>query len=115
MGSRGQALKTGGFTKINYHTIIRYNNTRFIVQNDIRSVKAPEMSNSRRAVYAVLSKTGNIQSVSFFNGSRKKYKEIDFIKPHKGLLPHVHVINPDKKDMRDGTTRILTSKEEKKN
>lgn len=93
MGSRGQALKSGGFTEYKYHTIARYNNVRFVVQNEGKRVKLPEMSNSRWAVYATLGKDGYIKSVSFYNGGRKKYKEIDLI-DHKGLGIHVHTCNP---------------------
>ena len=83
MGSRGQAIKAGGFKEYHYHTIMRYNNVRFIVQNDGKSIKLPEMSNSRWAVYTTLGKNGKIKSVSFYNGSRKKFKEIDY-HDHKG-------------------------------
>lgn len=46
MGSRGQALKSGGFTEYKYHTIARYNNVRFVVQNDNwnKHYKLTEMS-----------------------------------------------------------------------
>lgn len=94
MGSRGQALKIGGFTEYRYHTIARYNNVRFIVQNEGKRVKLPEMSNSRWAVYATLGNGGEIKSITFYNSSRRKYKEFDMDKPHKGLLPHVHTCNP---------------------
>lgn len=92
MGSRGAYLKGGGFKEYRYHTIMRYNNVRFVVQNEGSSIKLPEMSNSRWAVYATLGKNGEIKSVSFYNGSRKKYKEIDF-KNHKGMAPHVHAFD----------------------
>ena len=54
MGSRGQALKKGGFTAYNYKTLMRYNNTRFIVQKDFakNNVKIPEMSNSNFRFHA---------------------------------------------------------------
>ena len=93
MGSRGQALKTGGFKVTNYHTIMRYNNVRFIVQHVGKRVKLPEMSNSKWAVYVTLGKGGEIKSVSFYNGSRKKYREID-IADHKGLGIHAHDCDP---------------------
>lgn len=93
MGARGQALKTGGFKKYCYHTIMRYNNIRFVVQNEGKSIKLPEMSNSRWAVYVTLGKDGGIKSVSFYNGTRRRYKEIDLI-DHKGLGTHVHTCNP---------------------
>ena len=66
MGSRGQALKTGGFTVYNYKTLMRYNNTRFVMQKDksVQNVKLPEMSNSRWAVYATLGTDGAIKSIS---------------------------------------------------
>lgn len=93
MGSRGQALKTGGFKEYRYHTIMRFNNIRFIVQNEGRSIKLPEVSNSKWAVYATLGKDGQIKTVSFYNGNRRKYKEVDII-DHKGLGTHVHTCNP---------------------
>ena len=94
MGSRGQAIKAGGFKEYHYHTIMRYNKVRFIVQNDGKSIKLPEMSNSRWAVYTTIGKNGKIKSVSFYNGSRKKFKEIDY-HDHKGLKPHVHILDPE--------------------
>lgn len=80
MGSRGQAVKTGGFTVHNYKTLMRYNNVRFVMLKDKskRNAKLPEMQNSTWAVYATSGTDGEIKSISFYNGSRKKYKEIDF-------------------------------------
>ncbi len=92
MGSRGQVLKRGGFKRYDYHTIMRYNNIRFVVQNKGKNVKVPEMSNSPWAVYVTLASNGNIKTVSFYNGSRKQYKAID-IADHHGLNPHVHTLN----------------------
>ena len=95
MGSRGQAVKAGGFREYRYHTIMRFNNVRFVVQNEGKRVKLPEMSNSRWAVYATLGKDGQIKTVSFYNGNRRKYKEVDFA-DHKGLGKHVHTCDPKK-------------------
>ena len=96
MGSRGQFLETGGFTEYKYHTVLRHNEVRYIMQNDTKnSIKLPETSNSKWAVYAVIEKRGNLRSISFFNGNRKKYKEIDLDKPHNGLLIHVHTCDPN--------------------
>ncbi len=113
MGSRGQAIKSGGFTIYNYKTLMRYNNVRFVMQKDTaKSIKVPEMSNSKWAVYATISKKGDLQSISFFNGSRRKYKEIDLIQAHHKLLPHVHSIDPNEIHMRDESNyRALTKKE----
>ena len=116
MGSRGQALKVGGFVSYNYKTIMRYNNVRFVMQKDKSkvNVKLPEMSNSKWAVYATLGSDGEIKSISYYNGSRRKFKEIDFSHYHDGMKPHVHVIDPNAKNLRSGTTRGLTTKERKK-
>lgn len=113
MGSRGQALKSGGFSVYKYKTLMRYNNVRFVMQKETtKSIKVPEMSNSKWAVYATISKKGELQSISFFNGSRKKYKEIDLIQAHHKLLPHVHNIDPNAIHMRDESNyRALTKKE----
>ena len=112
MGSRGQAIKSGGFTVYNYKTLMRYNNTRFIMLKNKSSIKTPEMSNSKWAVYATLSKSGEIQAISFYNGSRRKYKEIDFLHAHNGLTPHSHAIDPKNIDMRKGKATKLTKREQ---
>ena len=96
MGSRGQALKSGGFTEYKYHTIARYNNVRFVVQNDNwnKHYKLTEMSNSPWAIYAEADSDGKLRTITFYNGSRKKFKEVDLDKPHKGLSPHIHECDP---------------------
>lgn len=111
MGSRGQALKTGGFVEYKYHTIMRDGNTRFIVQNEGKNVKIPEMSNSENVVYATLRCDGKLKSITFFKG-RKKYKEIDFCHFHDGLKPHVHTCNA-KTSLRDDSVpvRLMTTRE----
>lgn len=116
MGSRGQFLKAGGFTVYNYKTLMRYNNIRFVILKDKtrKNVKLPERSNSPRAVYATLGTDGEIKSISFFNGSRKKYKEIDLSHFHNGMKPHVHIIDPNSLNMRSGIVRELTSYEKKR-
>lgn len=113
MGSRGQALKSGGFSVYSYKTLMRYNNTRFVMLKDKakKNVKLPAMSNSKWAVYTALGADGDIKSISFYNGSRKKYKEIDLSHFHNGMKPHVHIIDPDAKDMRNGIARAPTERE----
>lgn len=60
MGSRGSYIKAGGFTEYKYKTIMRYNNNRFVILKDTtKSVKSPEMSNSKWAVYVTLAKRGS--------------------------------------------------------
>ena len=115
MGSRGSYIKSGGFTEYKYKTIMRYNNNRFLVLKDPKqSVKTPEMSNSKWAVYVTLAKSGDIQSISFYNGSRRKYKEIDFLHTHGGVAPHIHYIDPLSKNMRTGKWEPLTTKQKNK-
>lgn len=114
MGSRGQALKSGGFTEYKYHTITRYNNVRFIVQNsDWNShYKLTEMSNSPWAIYAEADGEGNLRTITFYNDSRKKFKEIDLDKAHHGMIPHVHECDPNLSlRLKDKEPRLLTTKE----
>lgn len=114
MGSRTSFLKGGGFRKYNYKTLIRYNKVRFIKQIDNKPVKIPERSNSKRSVYVLLGKSGRMQSITFYTASRKLYKQIDFTRPHHGILPHVHEIDTEAKDMRSGITRPLNVRERTK-
>ncbi|WP_276781257.1 hypothetical protein [Treponema succinifaciens] len=113
MGSRGQALKSGGFSVYSYKTLMRYNNTRFVMLKDKakKNVKLPAMSNSKWAVYAALGADGDKKSISFYNESRKKYKEIDLSHFHNGMKPHVYIIDPDAKNMRSGIARAPTERE----
>lgn len=96
MGSRGQYLKSGGFTECRYHTIARYNNVRYIVPNDNwnKHYTLAEKSNSPWAVYAEADAKGNLRTIAFYNGNRKKRKEIDLDKPHNGVSPHGHECDP---------------------
>lgn len=117
MGSRGQALKSGGFTEYKYHTIARYNNVRFVVQNDNwnKHYKLTEMSNSPWAIYAEADSDGKLRTITFYNGSRKKFKEVDLDKPHKGLSPHIHECDPKTSLRFTGKEpRPLTEKEKNK-
>ena len=115
MGSRGQALKTGGFMHYGYHTIMRDGNIRFVVQNDtIKSSKIPEVSNSPNVVYATLNRDGFLQGISFYDAKRIKRREIDF-KVHNGMNPHVHTLDT-KIGLRDDSlteVRPLDEKEKK--
>ena len=117
MGSRGQALKSGGFTEYKYHTIARYNKVRYVVQNSDWNLhfKPTEMSNSPWAIYAGMNKEGILKTITFYNGSRKKYKEIDLDKPHHGISPHVHECDPKTSLRIHGKEpRPLTAKERNK-
>lgn len=112
MGSRGAYLKTGGFTEYNYSTVIRYNNVRYIIQKDSKkNLKLPERSNSKWAVYAVISPKGDIQYVTYYDGSRRLYKEIDLRHFHGGIKPHVHDIDVTKLSLRTTEARKLKKKE----
>ena len=117
MGSRGQALKSGGFKEYRYHTIARYNKVRFVVQNGDwnKHYKLTEMSNSPWAVYAQIDSKGNLNTITFYDGSRKKIKEIDLDKAHHKMLPHVHECN-SKTSLRikGQEPRPLTKKEQNK-
>lgn len=114
MGSRGSFIKTGGFTAYNYKTLIRFNKVRFVVQTNGKPIKIPERSNSKNSVYVTLAKSGEIQSITFYNAKRSLYKEIDFLHPHNGMKPHVHEINPNAVSFRDGETHTLSKKEKLK-
>lgn len=114
MGSRGAFIKAGGFKEYRYKTVIRYNNVRYVSQTDGKSVKIPERSNSPWVIYATLSRTGELQSISFYRGDRKLYKEIDFLHSHNGIKVHVHEIDPLSKSFRTGVTRLPTTREQSK-
>lgn len=116
MGSRGMAIKgkKGGFKQYNYHTVLRINKFRFVMQNKSVTgrVKLPEMSNTPWAKYVTLNADGRLKSVTLFNGNRRKYLEIDFDKPHNKISPHAHDCNP-KTSIRNSEGRPLQGKRER--
>ena len=63
-------------------------------------------------MYATLSKYGDIQSISFYDGSRRLFKEIDLGHAHNGLKPHVHDVDPYAISFRTEDTRALNRKEQ---
>lgn len=114
MGSRGIALKCGGFKEYKYHTIMRDDTVRYIVQNEGTNVKLPEKSRTANVIYVTLRYDGGLKSITFFKG-RKKYKEIDLDHIHKKMQPHVHICNV-KESVRDESipVRLMTTREKNK-
>lgn len=112
MGSRGNYVDGQGFSEYRYSTVYREGELRFVKLNDERmAVKTPEMSNSPGAVYATLSRRGDLQAISFYDSERRKYKEIDFLHYHDGLKPHVHDIDVDSISLRPAGGRALNDEE----
>lgn len=66
-------------------------------------------------MYVGINSNGIVKTITFYNGSRKKFKEIDIDKAHHGLSPHVHECNPKTSLRFHGLeARALTKKEENK-
>lgn len=108
MGGRGassgistQKIKYGK----EYHTIrekdangkmhfLKIGNIKFILQNKDGSAKTPmeTMTKGRVYVLVVNKKTGaKLKSITYYDNSLKRSKQIDLDHPHQGENPHTHL------------------------
>lgn len=92
-----------------YQTVLSAGNIKFIRQTDNASVKAPMETMSRGRIYVTLAKSGDLAHITYYDRKFKRMAQIDLIKPHRGLLPHLH----QGYEHAEYGTRSLTKREHK--
>jgi len=92
MGGRGSSL-SNDYGK-DYSSIGQIGNIKILKQNKPGSVSLPLESRTPNRIYAVISKRGNLQGVSFLDEAGMRYKHIDLTRVHfKGEIlgqGHIH-------------------------
>lgn len=96
-----------------YTTLYKADNIKFIKYNDATSAKTPMETMTKGRVYVTVNSNDDLVSITYYDSSGKRNKQIDLTKPHADLLPHTHHgYEHNEDDGVKGATR-LTPKEQK--
>lgn len=98
MGGRGASSGISDKGKVygtEYTTLYQAGNIKFITQNKDTSINTPMDSMTKGRVYVTLGKDGNPKSVTYYDNSGKRMKQIDIVgRTHKidgeYKIPHTH-------------------------
>lgn len=116
MGGRGASSGRSVKDKVygtEYSTLNKANNIKFIKQNKAKNAKVPMETMTKGRVYAVVDSNNEIASISYYDISNKRTKQIDLKHEHKGMKPHVHHgYFHNENDSKKGASKLTT--EEKK-
>lgn len=72
-----------------FKSLLTFGNIKFVVPVGMNTT-APMETMTHNRVYVTLDKEGNLFSISYYDKNNKRNKQIDFKKPHLGVLPHTH-------------------------
>ena len=93
MGGRGSSSGVSDSGKpygSECHTILTSGNIKFVKQNRANNAKAPLETMTRGRVYVTVNNKNEISSISYYDNSNKRVKQIDLNHEHQGMQPHVH-------------------------
>lgn len=98
MGGRGAAsgINSKGMKYgTEYHTLLQYQNIKFVSINGGKSATPPMETMTRKRIYVTINNQEKIKSIDFYDDSGKRVKQIDVTgRPHKidgeQVLPHTH-------------------------
>lgn len=93
MGGRGSSSGVSDSGKpygSEYSTILTSGNIKFVRQNRANNAKAPLETMTRGRVYVTVNNKNEISSISYYDNSNKRTKQIDLNHEHQGMQPHVH-------------------------
>lgn len=72
-----------------FETLAKEGNIKFVSAVG-GAQRTPMETMTRGRVYVTLNKNGNIKSITYYDTSNKRAKQIDLDKPHKKASPHTH-------------------------
>ena len=109
MGGRGTSSgisEKGNKYGSQYHTILEYENIKFVKANSRNSESLFETMTDGR-VYVTVG--GNdLLRITYYDEQNRRKKQIDLNHPHKGIKPHVHHgYNHNEDDNSKGATGLL--------
>ncbi len=93
MGGRGASSGASKSSKrygTEFHTVLQSGNIKFVKYNDSTAAKTPMETMTKGRVYVTVSENNVLKSITYYDNSNKRTKQVDLDKPHKGMLPHTH-------------------------
>jgi hypothetical protein len=93
MGGRGASSGVSDSGKpygSEYNTVYQSGNIKFVKQVNASNAKAPMETMTRGRVYANVNDKNEISSISYYDNSNKRTKQIDLTHDHQNMKPHTH-------------------------
>lgn len=94
MGGRGASSGTSEKGKkygTEYSTIYQSGNIKFVKYNDSNSAKTPMETMTKGRVYVTVNNKDELSSITYYDDSGKRKKQIDLRHPHKKIKgKHTH-------------------------
>ena len=92
-----------------YSTLYQSGNIKFVRYNDSTSAKTPMETMTKGRVYVTINAKDEVSSITYYDNTNKRKRQIDLTHAHNGKKPHTHhgYIHDE-----NGTTRLTV--EEKK-
>lgn len=114
MGGRGARFGISDSGKeygTEYSTLYVSGNIKFVRYNETKSSKAPMETRTKGRVYVTVNADDVPATISYYDKENKRVKQIDLLKRHNNLMPHIHHgYEHNENDGIKGATR-LNSKE----
>lgn len=112
MGGRGSSSGISDKGKAygtEYSTLYQSGNIKFVRYNDSTSAKTPMETMTKGRVYVTINAKDEVSSITYYDNTNKRKRQIDLTHAHNGKKPHTHhgYIHDE-----NGTTRLTV--EEKK-
>ncbi len=112
MGGRGSSSGISDKGKVygtEYSTLYQSGNIKFVRYNDSTSAKTPMETMTKGRVYVTINAKDEVSSITYYDNTNKRKRQIDLTHAHNGKKPHTHhgYIHDE-----NGTTRLTV--EEKK-
>lgn len=93
MGGRGASSGISNKGKkygIEYKTLLKEGNIKFVSYNESKSSKTPMETMTKGRVYVTVNNKNELIAITYYDNNGKRTKQIDLQKAHKGIKPHTH-------------------------
>ena len=93
MGGRGSSSGISDKGKAygtEYSTLYQSGNIKFVRYNDSTSAKTPMETMTKGRVYVTINAKDEVSSITYYDNTNKRKRQIDLTHAHNGKKPHTH-------------------------
>ncbi|CDA74275.1 putative uncharacterized protein [Ruminococcus sp. CAG:579] len=93
MGGRGSSSGISDKGKVygtEYSTLYQSGNIKFVRYNDSTSAKTPMETMTKGRVYVTINAKDEVSSITYYDNTNKRKRQIDLTHAHNGKKPHTH-------------------------
>lgn len=73
-----------------YSTLYQSGNIKFVRYNDSTSAKTPMETMTKGRVYVTINAKDEVSSITYYDNTNKRKRQIDLTHAHNGKKPHTH-------------------------